>query len=100
MKLRFWRKAAAPAGPVTRPVPLCVVCARDGLVVEGEALLDPDRPEAGRLCETHLLAQEHHVETATGLHPAELWALREGGEFIDDGEDRRGSVVHRPEVGR
>jgi len=79
--MRFGARKAAPAGPVAAQVPLCVLCARDGLVVEGEALADVDRPEEGRLCETHLMAQEHAVETATGLHPADLWALVHGGEL-------------------
>lgn len=83
----FGRKAAAEVSPPVKQVPLCVLCARDGDV------------EEGRLCETHLLAQEHDVEAATGLHPADLWAIRNGQQLADDGQDRRGSLVHRPELG-
>jgi len=93
----FRRKTvAAEALPPVAQVPLCVRCAQDGEVEEGVALVDPDRPEEGRLCEVHLMAQEHAVETATGLHPADLWAIRNGEELVDDGHDRHGgNLVHR-----
>lgn len=79
--IRLLKRRQRPA-PEPRPVhdaPPCVRCLEaSGRFVEGVALIDPHRPELGRLCESHEMAQEFDIQERTGLHPAELWAIQHG----------------------